>query len=56
MSGVRTPQLARRELPGRARELIGRDPDIAEDFDVEATVEGAFAEEILARRGLAFET
>ena len=47
---------ARRELPGRARELIGRDPDIAEDFDVEATVEGAFAEEILARRGLAFET
>jgi hypothetical protein len=43
------------ELPGRARELIGRDPDIAEEFDVEATVEGAFAEEELARRGLAFE-
>jgi hypothetical protein len=48
-------EAARQELPSRARELIGRDPDIAEDFDVEATVEGAFAEAELSRRGLAFE-
>ena len=47
---------ARQALPTRARELIGKDPEIAEEFDVEATVEGAFAVEDLSRRGLAFET
>jgi len=46
---------AQQELPSRARELIGKDPDIAEDFDVEATIEGRFAEEHLSRLGLAFE-
>jgi hypothetical protein len=49
-------EAARAETPGRARELIGKDPDLAEEFDVEATVEGAFAVEELSRRGLAFET
>jgi hypothetical protein len=49
-------EAARQELPGRARELIGRDPDIAEEFDVEATIEGAFALDELSRRGLAFES
>ena len=39
----------------RARELIGKDPDIGEEFDVEATVEGRFEIEELSRRGLAFE-
>jgi hypothetical protein len=48
-------EAARAEAPGRARELIGKDPDLAEEFDVEATVEGAFAVEELSRRGLAFE-
>jgi hypothetical protein len=42
-------------FPSRARELIGKDPDIAEEFDVEATVEGRFEIEELSRRGLAFE-
>ena len=42
-------------LPSRARELIGKDPDVAEVFDVEATIEGRFAVEELSRRGLAFE-
>ena len=46
---------ARQDLPSRTRELIGKDPDIAEEFDVEATVEGRFAVEELSRRGLAFE-
>lgn len=46
---------AEQELPGRARELIGKDPEVAELFDVEATVEGRFAIEELSRRGLAFE-
>jgi hypothetical protein len=43
-------------VPSRARELIGKDPDIGETFDVEATIEGRFAVEELSRRGLAFET
>ena len=39
----------------QARELIGKDPDIAEEFDLEATIEGRFDVEELSRRGLAFE-
>jgi hypothetical protein len=42
-------------LPSRARELIGKDPDVAEVFDVEATIEGRYAIGELSRRGLAFE-
>jgi hypothetical protein len=39
------------ELPSRARELIGKDPDVIEVFDLEATVSIA---DRLARLGLAF--
>ena len=46
---------AEQELPNRARDLIGKEPDIGEEFDVEATIEGEFAIEELSRRGLAFE-
>jgi hypothetical protein len=42
-------------LPGRARELIGKDPDLVEEFDVEATVEGRFDLAELSRLGLAFD-
>jgi len=48
-------EAAGQEVPSRARELIGKDPDIGEEFDVEATIEGRFAIEELSRRGLAFE-
>ena len=48
-------EAARQTLPGRARELIGKDPDIAEEFDVEATIEGRFDAQELSRQGLAFE-
>jgi hypothetical protein len=48
-------EAAEQELPSRARELIGKDPDIGEEFDVEATIEGEFAVEQLSRLGLAFE-
>jgi hypothetical protein len=48
-------EAARQELPGRVRELIGKDPDIGEEFDLEASIEGRFAVEELSRRGLAFE-
>jgi hypothetical protein len=48
-------EAAEQELPSRARELIGKEPDIGEEFDVEATIEGRFAVNELSRRGLAFE-
>lgn len=48
-------EAADQELPSRARELIGKEPDIGEEFDVEATIEGSYALEELSRRGLAFE-
>jgi trans-2,3-dihydro-3-hydroxyanthranilate isomerase len=48
-------EAAEQGLPSRARELIGKEPDIGEEFDVEATIEGQFAIEELSRRGLAFE-
>jgi len=44
-------EAAEQPLPSRARELIGKDPDIVEIFDLEATV--SVAEE-LNRLGLAF--
>jgi len=50
-----SPEDAEQELPSRARELIGKEPDIGEEFDVEATIEGQFLIEALSRRGLAFE-
>lgn len=48
-------EAAEQEVPSRARELIGKSPDIGEEFDVEATIEGRFAVDELSRRGLAFE-
>jgi hypothetical protein len=48
-------EAAQQDLPSRARELIGKEPDVGEEFDVEATIEGDFALEELSRRGLAFE-
>jgi Putative mono-oxygenase ydhR len=48
-------EAAARVVPSRARELIGKEPDIGEDFDVEATIEGHFEIAELSRLGLAFE-
>jgi len=50
-----TAEAAEQELPSRARELIGKEPDVVEVFDVEATIEGRFQEDNLSRLGLAFE-
>ncbi len=50
-----TVAASEQELPSRARDLIGKEPDIVETFDVEATIEGAFEVEPLSRQGLAFE-
>ncbi len=46
---------AEQDLPSRARDLIGKDADIAEEFDIEATIEGDYAMSQLSRLGLAFE-
>jgi hypothetical protein len=51
-----SPEASEQELPSRARELIGKNPDIVEVFEVEATIEGRYAVEELSRLGLAFET
>ena len=48
-------EAAAQDLPSQARELIGKDPDLIEVFDLEATIEGSFDEEHLSRLGLAFE-
>jgi hypothetical protein len=48
-------EAAAQVVPSRARELIGKDPDIGEEFDVEATIEGRFDVEELSRLGLAFD-
>jgi hypothetical protein len=48
-------QAAEREPPTRLRDVIGKDPELGEEFDVEATVEGQFVEQELSRRGLAFD-
>ena len=48
-------EAAEQPLPGNVRELIGKDPDVAEIFDLEASIEGRYAEEGLSRLGLAFE-
>ena len=48
-------EASRQVLPSKARELIGKEPDIVEEFDVEATIEGRFDIEELSRLGLAYE-
>jgi hypothetical protein len=48
-------EAAAQALPSRARELIGKEPDVGEEFDVEATVEGEYVVEQLSHLGLAFE-
>jgi Putative mono-oxygenase ydhR len=49
-------EAAQQELPSQARELIGKEPDVGEEFDVEATVEGIYEIVELSRQGLAFES
>jgi hypothetical protein len=48
-------EAAELEEPSRARDLIGKAPDIGETFDLEASIEGKYVTEELSRLGLAFE-
>ena len=43
-------------LPSRASELIGHGPMSVTEYDVEATIEGAFTSSQLARAGRAFDS
>src|SRR3954453_18215294 len=47
-------EASERPLPSRAREIIGKDPDFEEWFDLEASVEGVYGQAQLARLGGAF--
>ena len=55
ISFFETLEASEAAVPGRARELIGKQPEVIETFDLEASVEGRFAEERLSHLGLAFE-
>ncbi len=46
---------ADQELPDRVAALAGKGPDLVEEFELEATVEGRFEFPSLSRLGLAFE-
>ncbi len=48
-------EASQQTMPSRARELIGKDPDIVEEFDLEASIEGESAVDQLSRLGLSFE-
>jgi hypothetical protein len=50
-----SPEAAAQPLPSRASELIGKEPDFGEWFQLEASIEGVFeAAAALSRRGRAF--
>src|SRR6266576_5360485 len=44
-------EAARQQLPSRARELIGKEPDGVEECELEATAEGGYDDDALARLG-----
>ena len=50
-----TREAADQPVPIGVRELIGKDPDLTEEFDLEASVEGRFVDAELSHLGLAFE-
>ena len=48
-------EASEQDVPSGARELIGKEPDIVEEFDLEASIEGRYFGEELSRLGLAFD-
>ena len=50
----RAAMLAAGQMPSRAKALIGKDPTVAE-YEVEASVEGAFIDAELNRRGRVYD-
>src|SRR4029079_4824825 len=45
---------AEQEISTRAEQLIGKPPDLVDEFDLEGSLEGRFRVEELSHRGLAF--
>jgi len=50
-----TREAANEAMPSGAQTLIGKAPDLVEEFDLEASVEGRFVDAELSHLGLAFE-
>ena len=50
-----TREAANEAVPIGAQALIGKPPDLLEEFDLEASVEGRFVDAELSHLGLAFE-
>jgi hypothetical protein len=50
-----TREAANEAMPTGAQALIGKAPDLVEEFDLEASVEGRFVDAELSHLGLAFE-
>lgn len=50
-----TREAADLPMSSGAKALIGKDPDLIEEFDLEASVEGRFVDAELSHLGLAFE-
>ena len=50
-----TREAANEAIPSGAQALIGKAPDLVEEFDLEASVEGRFVDAELSHLGLAFE-
>ena len=50
-----TREAANEAMPIGAQALIGKAPDLVEEFDLEASVEGRFVDAELSHLGLAFE-
>ena len=48
-------EAAEQEIATRAEQLIGKPPDVVEEFDLEGSIEGRFDVEDLSHRGLAFD-
>lgn len=48
-------EAADQQLPGRVRELIGKEPELVDEFDLEASIEGRYVDERLSHLGLAFD-
>jgi len=46
---------SKQPLPAKARQIIGKDPDFVEVFELEASTVGVSPVEALSRLGLAFE-
>ncbi|MDQ1682633.1 MAG: hypothetical protein QOG52_1511 [Frankiaceae bacterium] len=51
----RAAMVAAGPMPSRAKALIGKDPSTISEYEVEASIEGAFTDAVLSRRGRVYD-